>query len=123
MKTVKISAYYAILLALIALICTALSTGIYLLTKSKIEDEINKQRQALLPEVVPQAYFDNPPSENVSVQTVKNYVLSVLIAFCIATKNNQKTAYAFKTVAPDGYAERIRSRHNTDRHDLRSTGA
>ncbi|EJS89956.1 hypothetical protein AAUPMB_04053, partial [Pasteurella multocida subsp. multocida str. Anand1_buffalo] len=32
MKTVKISAYYAILLALIALICTTLSTGIYLLT-------------------------------------------------------------------------------------------
>lgn len=83
MKTVKISAYYAILLALIALICTALSTGIYLLTKSKIEDEINKQRQALLLEVVPQAYFDNPLSENCQRPNSENYVLSVLIAFVL----------------------------------------
>ncbi|HED4427670.1 TPA: electron transport complex subunit RsxG [Pasteurella multocida] len=108
MKTVKISAYYAILLALIALICTALSTGIYLLTKSKIEDEINKQRQALLLEVVPQAYFDNTLSENCQRPNSEKLRAQRIDRLCIATKNNQKTAYAFETVAPDGYAGRIR---------------
>ncbi|NNI72707.1 electron transport complex subunit RsxG [Pasteurella multocida] len=108
MKTVKISAYYAILLALIALICTALSTGIYLLTKSKIEDEINKQQQALLLEVVPQAYFDNPLSENCQRPNSEKLRAQRIDRLCIATKNNQKTAYAFETVAPDGYAGRIR---------------
>ncbi|MGC6405703.1 electron transport complex subunit RsxG [Bisgaard Taxon 45] len=108
MKTVKISVYYALLLALIALICTALATGIYLLTKSKIEAEINKQRQALLLEVVPQAYFDNQLSENCHRPNSERLLAQRIERLCIATKNKQKTAYAFETVAPDGYAGRIR---------------
>lgn len=108
MKTVKISAYYALLLAFIALICTALSTGVYFLTKDKIAEEINKQQRILLLQVVPQQYFDNVLSENCYVPTSQKLMANRIKNICIATKNQQKTAYAIETIAPDGYSGNIR---------------
>ncbi|UAX42614.1 electron transport complex subunit RsxG [Pasteurella canis] len=108
MKTVKISAYYALLLAFIALICTALSTGVYFLTKDKIAEEINEQQRILLLQVVPQQYFDNVLSENCYVPTSQKLMANRIKNICIATKNQQKTAYAIETIAPDGYSGNIR---------------
>ncbi|WP_101775797.1 electron transport complex subunit RsxG [Pasteurella oralis] len=108
MKTIKISTYYALLLAFIALICTALSTGVYFLTKDKIAEEINKQQRILLLQVVPQQYFDNVLSENCYVPTSQKLIVNRIKNICVATKNQQKTAYAIETIAPDGYSGNIR---------------
>ena len=50
---------YGLLLAFVALLCTALSGGIYFLTKDKIDQAVAKQQRELLLQVIPQTYFDN----------------------------------------------------------------
>lgn len=54
MNTSKITLKYALLLGMIALVCTAVSTGVYLLTKGRIDKVTANQQRALLHEVVPQ---------------------------------------------------------------------
>ena len=43
----KISAKYGALLALVALLCTAISSGIYFLTKGKIDEAIKEYNNAI----------------------------------------------------------------------------
>lgn len=59
MNTSKITLNYALILGFIALLCTAVSTGVYLLTKGKIDDVTAMQQRKLLEEVVPKSHFDN----------------------------------------------------------------
>ena len=59
MKTSVITTRYALILGIIALLCTAVSTGVYLLTKSRIDAVTAEQQRQLLLEIVPQAHFDN----------------------------------------------------------------
>lgn len=48
MKTTKITFQYGVLLGFIALLCTAASTGVYWLTKSKIDAVSAAQQRQLL---------------------------------------------------------------------------
>lgn len=59
MNTSKITTKYALILGAIALCCTAVSTGVYLLTKGRVEEVTAMQQRALLEEVVPKTNFDN----------------------------------------------------------------
>ncbi|MGQ0286749.1 electron transport complex subunit RsxG [Pasteurellaceae bacterium 22721_9_1] len=99
----KISSKYGLLLGLVALICTAISTGVYRLTKTKIEDEIAKQQQALLLEIIPQHYFDNPVMQN--CEQPNNPQIQKI---CTALLAGKKTAYLVESTAPDGYSGNIR---------------
>ncbi|AUI65246.1 MULTISPECIES: electron transport complex subunit RsxG [Glaesserella] len=105
MKTSVITTRYALILGAIALLCTAVSTGIYLLTKSRIDAVTAEQQRQLLLEVVPQVHFDNDLLATCKV--VKLPEVPFLNKIYIAKKGQDLTAYAIQGTAPDGYSGNI----------------
>ncbi|MDG6894236.1 electron transport complex subunit RsxG [Volucribacter amazonae] len=93
---------YAFILALVALICSAISSGIYFLTKNPIQQSVEKQQKALLLEVLPQRYFDN----DLLASCIKPHI-PYIDKLYIAKQADKISAYAFETVAPDGYSGNI----------------
>lgn len=105
MNASKITFKYALLLGVIALCCTALSTGVYLLTKDRIDAVTQAQQRQLLQEVVPNDYFDND-----LLATCKRLNLPEhpqLNQIYVAKKAGKTTAYAIQSTAPDGYSGNI----------------
>lgn len=105
MKTSVITTRYALILGVIALLCTAVSTGVYLLTKSRIDAVTAEQQRQLLLEVVPQTHFDN--NLLASCKVVKIPEAPFLNKIYIAKKGSNLTAYAIQATAPDGYSGNI----------------
>ncbi|AWI51891.1 electron transport complex subunit RsxG [Actinobacillus porcitonsillarum] len=105
MKTSVITTRYALILGIIALLCTAVSTGVYLLTKSRIDAVTAEQQRQLLLEVVPQTHFDNDLLA--SCKMVKIPEAPFLNKIYIAKKGSDLTAYAIQATAPDGYSGNI----------------
>ncbi len=105
MKTSVITTRYALILGIIALLCTAVSTGVYLLTKSRIDAVTAEQQRQLLLEIVPQAHFDNDLLA--SCKVVKIPEAPFLNKIYIAKKGSDLTAYAIQATAPDGYSGNI----------------
>lgn len=105
MNTTKITLRYALILGIIALLCTAISTAIYWLTKDRIENVIAMQQHYLLQEVVPIDYFDNDLLATCKMVQLadKPYVNRIYLA----KKADKLTAYALQTTAPDGYSGNI----------------
>lgn len=99
----KISTKYAFLLAFTALICTALSSGVYFLTKDKIAAETAKQQRELLLQVIPQSYFNNDLMNQ--CDTLNNKEIERI---CTALLDGKISAYALEATAPDGYSGDIR---------------
>ena len=106
MGTVKITSRYGILLGFIALLCTAISAGIFFLTKDKIDSVMAAQQRELLLQVIPQDYFNNNLLESAVIPQDKNLVGIQKIYF--AKKDGNVSAYAYETTAPDGYSGDIR---------------
>ncbi len=106
MGTVKITSRYGILLGFIALLCTAISAGIFFLTKDKIDEVIAAQQRELLLQVIPQDYFNNNLLESAVIPQDKNLLGIQKIYF--AKKDGNVSAYAYETTAPDGYSGDIR---------------
>ncbi|MEX4489816.1 electron transport complex subunit RsxG [Haemophilus influenzae] len=106
MGTVKITSRYGILLGFIALLCTAISAGIFFLTKDKIDAVIAAQQQELLLQVIPQDYFNNNLLESAVIPQDKN--LEGIQKIYFAKKDGNVSAYAYETTAPDGYSGDIR---------------
>ena len=106
MGTVKITSRYGILLGFIALLCTAISAGIYFLTKDKIDAVIAAQQRELLLQVIPQDYFNNNLLESAVIPQDKN--LEGIQKIYFAKKDGNVSAYAYETTAPDGYSGDIR---------------
>ena len=65
MGILKVTSRFGLLLGFIALLCTAVSAGIYMLTKDKIDEAMAEQQKALLLQVIPQNYFNNSLLESV----------------------------------------------------------
>lgn len=105
MKTSVITTRYALILGVIALLCTAVSTGVYLLTKGRIDAVTAEQQRQLLLEVVPQTHFDNDLLA--SCKVVKIPEAPFLNKIYIAKKGSNLTAYAIQATAPDGYSGNI----------------
>ncbi len=105
MKTSVITTRYALILGVIALLCTAVSTGVYLLTKSRIDAVTAEQQRQLLLEVVPQTHFDNDLLA--SCKVVKLPEAPFFNKIYIAKKGSDLTAYAIQATAPDGYSGNI----------------
>ncbi|EIJ69420.1 MULTISPECIES: electron transport complex subunit RsxG [Pasteurellaceae] len=103
MKIAVVTFRYGLLLALVAVICTLVSAGVYFVTKDKIDSVISENQRKLLLEVIPQNYFDNN-----LVQSCIKSALPDIHKIYLAKKNQQITAYAFETVAHDGYSGDIR---------------
>ena len=106
MGTVKITSRYGILLGFVALLCTAISAGIFFLTKDKIDTVMAAQQRELLLQVIPQDYFNNNLLESAVIPQDKNLVGIQKIYF--AKKDGNVSAYAYETTAPDGYSGDIR---------------
>ena len=106
MDVIKITSRYGALLGLVALLCTAISSGIFFLTKGKIDDAMAAQQRELLLQVIPQNYFDNNPGETVAIPQDER--LQGIQKIYLAKKNGQISAYAYETTAPDGYSGNIR---------------
>ena len=106
MGTVKITSRYGILLGFVALLCTAISAGIFFLTKDKIDAVMAAQQRELLLQVIPQDYFNNNLLESTVIPQDKNLVGIQKIYF--AKKDGNVSAYAYETTAPDGYSGDIR---------------
>ncbi|WP_373818585.1 electron transport complex subunit RsxG [Glaesserella sp.] len=105
MKTSIITTRYAFILGVVALSCTVISVGIYLLTKSRIDYVTAQQQRALLLEVVPQNYFDNDLLATCKVVDLAE--AKFLNKIYIAKKSEKVTAYAIQATAPDGYSGNI----------------
>lgn len=99
----KISAKYGALLALVALLCTAISSGIYFLTKGKIDEAIAKQQQELLAQVLPSDYYDNDIMANCELSPSRE-----IDKICTALLQGNINAYVVEATAPDGYSGNIR---------------
>ena len=106
MDVIKITSRYGALLGLVALLCTAISSGIFFLTKGKIDDAMAAQQRELLLQVIPQNYFDNNPAESGAIPQDER--LQGIQKIYLAKKNGQISAYAYETTAPDGYSGNIR---------------
>lgn len=106
MGTVKITSRYGILLGFVALLCTAISAGIFFLTKDKIDAVMAAQQRESLLQVIPQDYFNNNLLESAVIPQDKNLVGIQKIYF--AKKDGNISAYAYETTAPDGYSGDIR---------------
>lgn len=106
MGMLKITSRYGALLGLVALLCTAVSTGIFFLTKDKIDEAMAAQQRELLLQVIPQAYFDNNLVESAVIPQNENLLGIQKIYF--AKKDGKISAYAYETTAPDGYSGNIR---------------
>lgn len=102
----KVTSRYGVLLGFVALLCTAISAGIFFLTKGKIDEAMAAQQRELLLQVVPQDYFDNNLVESAVVPQSEN--LKGIQKIYFAQKNGQISAYAYETTAPDGYSGNIR---------------
>ena len=106
MGTVKITSRYGILLGFVALLCTAISAGIFFLTKDKIDAVMAAQQRELLLQVIPQNYFNNNLLESAVIPQDKN--LEGIQKIYFAKKDGNVSAYAYETTAPDGYSGDIR---------------
>ena len=102
MGTVKITSRYGILLGFVALLCTAISAGIFFLTKDKIDAVMAAQQRELLLQVIPQDYFNNNLLESAVIPQDKN--LEGIQKIYFAKKDGNVSAYAYETTAPDGYS-------------------
>ncbi|QIM66046.1 electron transport complex subunit RsxG [Mannheimia granulomatis] len=105
MNTSKVTLKYALILGVIALLCTAVSTGVYLLTKGKIDDVTAMQQRKLLEEVVPRTHFDNDVLATCKVVKLEHAPYLNRIYF--AKKSENLTAYLIQGTAPDGYSGNI----------------
>lgn len=103
MNIMKIVPKYGVLLGFVALLCTAVSGGIYFLTKDRIELAIATHQRELLLQVIPQHYFDN----DLLADCVKSSEPQIGRIY-LAKKSQELTAFAFETTAPDGYSGNIR---------------
>lgn len=106
MKTSVITTRYALLLGFIALLCAAVSTLVYQLTKGRIDEVIATQQRQLLGEVVPAGYFDNDLLASCRQITLPE--APFLNKIYVAKKGADLTAYAIQATAPDGYSGNIR---------------
>lgn len=102
----KITSRYGLLLGFVALLCTAISAGIFFLTKDKIDAAMVAEQRELLLQVIPQDYFDNNLVQSVVIPQDES--LKGIQKIYFAKKGEQITAYAYETTAPDGYSGNIR---------------
>ena len=93
----KVTSRFGLLLGFIALLCTAVSAGIYMLTKDKIDGSHGGTTKALLLQVIPQNYFNNSLLE--SVETPEQDKLKGIQKLYFAIKDHVPTAYAYETTA------------------------
>lgn len=103
-KIINITGKNALLLASVALVCAVLSAVVYYQTEDQIKEQIQAHKQQLLGQVLPQRWYDNDLLATCHAPKAPFNDDPNLQEICVAKKNGKITAYAFETVAPNGYA-------------------
>jgi electron transport complex protein RnfG len=97
----------AIMLAF-TLVFTALMAGVYKVTAPLVAASAQKEKLALIGEVLPAALYDNALLDDwIEVLPVKELGLSDATRLYRARKNGQPAALVMEATAPDGYSGRI----------------
>ncbi|MGI2258356.1 electron transport complex subunit RsxG [Shewanella sp. GXUN23E] len=98
-----------LLLALFALLCTALVAVVNDLTKDQIRAQEQKQLLLVLEQIIPNQLHDNMLTENCTLLNDPDALGTNedMPAF-IATRNGKPVAVAIETIAPDGYSGAIK---------------
>ncbi|QSX31628.1 electron transport complex subunit RsxG [Shewanella cyperi] len=98
-----------LLLALFALICTALVAVVNSQTKDKIRAQEQLQLQKILHQIVPDEIHDNELSEHCTlVHDPAVFGTDDALPAYLATRDGKPVALAIETQAPDGYNGAIR---------------
>ncbi|AXS80436.1 electron transport complex subunit RsxG [Dechloromonas sp. HYN0024] len=91
------------------IIFTGLLSGAYLWTKPAIEASAAQEKMKLVDEVLPRTAYDNALLEDtINLPAIAELGLSEATVLYRARKGSQPVALIFETVAPDGYAGKIR---------------
>lgn len=96
-----------VMLGAFAIITTALIALTYAGTKSRIEDQQRKRLLGVLNEVVPNEYHDNPFYQDCTIVQSPKLGSSDPQVVYRARQEEQPSALAIETVAPDGYSGNI----------------
>jgi len=97
----------AIMLAFTVLF-TALMAGVYLMTAPRVAASAQKEKLALIGEVLPSALYDNALLDDwIEVLPVRELGLSDAARLYRARKNGEPAALVLEAAAPDGYSGRI----------------
>ena len=99
----------ALILFLFVLVFTSLLSGAYVWTRSSIEAAAAEEKMKLIDEVLPRDRYDNALLKDfVSLPPTPALGLDESSAIYRARRNGQIEALVLETVAPDGYAGKIR---------------
>ena len=99
----------AAILFVFVIIFTGLLSGAYLWTKPAIEASAAEEKMKLVDEVLPRDQYDNALLEDViDLPATPELGLGESTRLYRARKNGQPVALVFESVAPDGYAGKIK---------------
>ena len=105
----RMAARTAVILFVFVVIFTALLSGAYLWTRPAIEAASIAEKMTLIDEVLPRDRYDNALLKDfVSLPPTPALGLDESSAIYRARRNGQIEALVLETVAPDGYAGKIR---------------
>ena len=105
----RMAARTAVILFVFVVIFTALLSGAYLWTRPAIEAASIAEKMTLIDEVLPRDRYDNALLKDfVSLPPTPELGLDEGSAIYRARRNGQIEALVLETVAPDGYAGKIR---------------
>lgn len=99
----------AAILFVFVIVFTGLLSGAYLWTKPAIEASTIEEKMKLIDEVLPRSEYDNQLlSDTVNLPPTPELGLAEVSTVYRARRGAQAVALIFETVAPDGYAGKIR---------------
>ena len=105
----RMAARTAVILFIFVAIFTALLSGAYLWTRPSIEAAAAEEKMKLIDEVLPRSRYDNALLKDfVTIPPTPALGLDESSAIYRARRSGQIEALVLETVAPDGYAGKIR---------------
>lgn len=104
----RISARTAAIMLAFTAVFTALMAGVYIVTAPLVAASAQKEKLALIGEVLPAALFDNMLLDDwIEVSSLKELGSSETVRLYRARKNGEPAALVIEAAAPDGYSGRI----------------
>jgi Na+-translocating ferredoxin:NAD+ oxidoreductase subunit G len=104
----RISVRTAAIMLAFTVLFTTLMAGVYVLTAPLVAASAQKEKLALIGEVLPAALFDNALLDDwIEVRSLKELGSSDVVRLYRARKNGEPAALVVEAAAPDGYSGRI----------------
>ena len=104
----RISVRTAAIMLAFTVVFTALMAGVYVLTAPLVAASAQKEKLALIGEVLPSSSYDNALLDDwIEVSAFKELGLSDAVRLYRARKNGEPSALVLEAAAPDGYSGRI----------------